>query len=127
MLIEILPRIWIADKVHTRSKIKNVIYLEEKLKKNYAILNFIERQHHYAEYLEKMVRFLYYYTVINLRPLVIIDSNIHIRQDAYVLLIAYISYYGRIQWKQVYQQIKAKTIPFQLSSFSIGALNLFLT
>ena len=126
MLIELLPRIWIADKVHSKSKIKNIIILEEKLKHIYNNSNFIERQHSYSLYLEKMIRFLYYYTVLNVKPIIIVDSNIHTRQDAYTLVIAYMSFYTKENWKQVYRHIQAKTIPFQLSSFSMGALHLLL-
>lgn len=124
MLIEILPRIWIADKMHSRSKIENVVLIDENLKSVYDTYNFIERQHKYAKYIEKMIKFLYYYTVIKMNSVMLVDSNIHSRHDAYVLLIAYMSYYGKIRWQEGYHKIKHKTIPFQLSSFSLGVFNL---
>jgi len=126
MLIEILPRIWIADKKHQSSEVQNIVYIEKELnRKVYSIHNFIERQHEYARYLKEMVKFLYYYSVLKMKSIVLVDKGIHERQDAYMILIAYMKYYGKITWKDGYQHVKKKTIPFQLSSFSSGVLDLF--
>jgi len=126
MLIEILPRIWIADKRHSSCHVKNVVYLEKELSsKIYSKLNFIERQHSYSEYLEKFSQFLYYHTILKLKPIVLIDKSIHERHDAYMIVIAFIHFYSKIPWKKIYGQIKSKTIPFEFSSFSAGVLDLF--
>ena len=124
MLIEILPRIWIADKTHSRSKITNVVLVKKDCDRIHSMPHFIEKQHAYANYLEKMARFLYYYTVVKMNTVILVDTEIHVRHDAYVILMAFMKTYGHVDWQTAYRKIKTKTIPFYLTSFSTGVFRL---
>lgn len=125
MRIEILPRIWIADKIPKKNKIKYIVHIIEKINNIYTISDFIRRQHIYVKYLEDMTKFLYYHTIVKQKSILLVDPYVHERHDAYMICIAFMTFYGKVHWTNVYKAIKEKTIPFTLNSFSAGTLNLF--
>jgi len=123
MRIEIFKRLWIGDK--NMNLIKNVVYIQKKIREIYDVSDIRERQNIYADYLYKIIQFIYYQTVIQQKSIILIDPLIHERNDAYIICIAYFIYYGKLEKESVIKNLYSKTPKFILSEFSLGTLDLF--
>jgi hypothetical protein len=123
MRIEIFKRLWVSDK--NMNLIQNVVNVQKKIRKIYDVPNIRDRQNAYADYLYKIIQFIYYQTVIQQKSIILIDPLIHERNDAYIICIAYFMYYGKLEKESVINNLYSKTPKFNLSIFSLETLDLF--
>ena len=126
MRVEVLSRIWITDKRHNRCKVKDAVYVHKYTDPIVAMSSSPHRQlEEMISFLFRMVHFIREHCYKHFKSVVFIDPNIHESHHAYLILICYLQYYGRVPWKMAYQQLKTITAPFSLSHLSLVVLDAF--
>jgi hypothetical protein len=118
MRIEILSRLWIADKKHAKCRIHHNLYLH-----NYNFWN--QDMHSFQRLLETSTRTIHRYIAQSLEPIILIDHDIHSLHTAYVVVVAYIVRYTDVSVKDAIRSIQTKTVPFRLSKEAKQCLSIF--
>ena len=118
MRIEILSRIWIADKKHTKCHIKKRLYIHD--------YNFWEQDMNtFQTLLDKCTSTIHKIAVHTLEPIILIDHDIHSHHTAYIIIIAYILRYTDLTIQRALLSVQTKTLPFTLNSGARNGLRIF--
>ena len=108
MRIEILPRLWIADRKPTKI---SVIHFDNLHARNLES----KSPEIIISTIKSLIQKILEITKNRLEPFTIIDNNIHQNSMGYVVVIAFIVYYGKISVNRAINQVQKKTPLFQLS------------
>lgn len=118
MRIEILSRLWVADKKHAKCRITHNLYIH-----NYNFWN--QDMITFQKLLESSTRTIHRFIAQSLEPIILIDHEIHSLHTAYVVVIAYILRYTDLSVQDAIQSIQTKTVPFSLSKEARRCLSIF--
>lgn len=118
MRIEILSRLWIADKKHAKCRISNNLYIHK-----YNFWN--QDMNTFQKLLESSTRTIHRYIAQSLEPIILIDHEIHSLHTAYVVVIAYLLRYTDLSVEDAIRGIKSKTVAFSLSNEARRCLSIF--
>ena len=118
MRIEILSRLWIADKKHAKCRISNNLYIHK-----YNFWN--QDMNTFQKLLESSTRTIHRYIAQSLEPINLIDHEIHSLHTAYVVVIAYLLRYTDLSVEDAIRGIKSKTVAFSLSNEADRCLSIF--
>tara|TARA_B110000914_G_C15333604_1_gene385870 strand:+ start:53 stop:415 length:363 start_codon:yes stop_codon:yes gene_type:complete len=116
MRIEVLSRIWIADRKHSRCNITNVINLHEYELSEKSPFDLIR-------YIKNITSIIFKKSVNELKQIILIDPNIHDTHIGYLIIVAYLVLYGNIPYDQALKQIQTKTLQFHLTDIQKRILN----
>lgn len=125
MRVEVISRIWLCDKKHSRCRVKYAVHVrkqKEKKVQSYVKETMIQE---YVDFLRTMVQFMHHHVYTEMKPIILIDENIHEDHDAYAVALAYFVYYGNMSWTSSYKYILQKTMPFTLSKMQEDAMKMF--
>lgn len=118
MRVEVLSRIWIADKRHSKCHIS-----KELLVHNYHFWN--QDISSFQTLLDKCTATIHKIAVHTIEPIILIDHEIHSMHTAYIIIIAYIVRYAQISFQRALQSIQTKTLPFILTPEAQKCLRIF--
>ena len=118
MRIEVLPRIWIADKIHSKNQVKHLIKVHQ--------LNLSEATHSVVlNTLFTLTSKMYHLSVSQLQQVLLIDRDLHSMYITYMILVAYIIRYGKIPVERAIDHLKSKTLPFRFTNVHLKYIHSF--
>ena len=118
MRIEILSRLWVADKKHAKCRISNNLYIDK--------YNFWDQDMKaFQKLLESCTRTIHRFIAQSLEAIILIDHEIHSLHTAYVVIIAYVLRYTHLSVEDAIRSIQTKCVPFTLSTEARKCLSIF--
>ena len=118
MRIEILSRLWVADKKHAKCRISHNLYIHKYNFWNQDMVAF-------QKLLESSTRAIHRYIAQSLEPIILIDHEIHSLHTAYIVVIAYVLRYTDLSVQDAIRSIQTKTVAFSLSNEARRCLSIF--
>lgn len=118
MRVEVLPRLWIADRKHSKCTSMHSIKVHKLGLEN-------QTPHMIVEQLLEKTKKIYTKTMHLLESVVLIDRNIHDTYVAYLMVVAYLIRYSGLSIQNAKANLGTKTLTFRLSSTQIQCLREF--
>jgi len=118
MRIEVLPRIWIADRKHSKCYIENQELIHTLRLEDRCMQDVIRE-------FDRITHRIYSLSVSALNPVILIDCNIHTTYMTYAIIVAYIIRFTSVSLQKAIIQLKTKTLPFHFSSVHMQCLQKF--
>lgn len=118
MRVEVLPRLWIADRKHSKCTSMHTIKVHRLGLENQTPSMIVE---HLLQTTSK----IYTKTMHLLESVVLIDHNIHETFVAYLIIVAYLIRYSGLSIQKAKANLGTKTLPFSFSATHIQCLREF--